>query len=57
LKKEEEYIQEFARIFQAKLKCLIEKAVKNKKDYASKRLNPRSYSTCKSLQKIDKQNA
>jgi DNA replication protein DnaC len=33
LKKEEEYIQEFARIFQAKFKYLIEKAVKNKKDF------------------------
>jgi hypothetical protein len=31
LRKEEEYIQEFARIFQAKFKYLIDKAVKNKR--------------------------
>jgi hypothetical protein len=31
LKKKEEYIQEFAELFQEKFKYLVEKAVKNKK--------------------------
>ena len=31
--KETEYIQEFSRLFQEKFKYLVEKAVKNKKDF------------------------
>ena len=35
LKKEEEYIHEFARLFHEKFKYLVEKAVENKKDFTN----------------------